>query len=237
MKIQSTKTLKDKPIYSMYYGVSGIGKTSLSKTIPGRILILDAESGLASLKNQEGNSIDFISLNNNDEGQHITEGKRFDRLKEFMAFVQLPETKAAYDVLFVDSLTEISQTVQKHMKEIHGADGFKVWGEYTAAMVDFIKFFRDLDHYHVVFTALEERIDPEEGTAFFFPAIGGKKIKEYLMPCFDEVYRMIVDENKARLFVTQPTAKTQAKNRLGGLAEIEKANVGDVWKKIRGENK
>jgi hypothetical protein len=218
-----------KPSYICVYGPSGMGKTSTVKSLPQeRVLLLDAESGLASL---HGTSIHSISLSKNDEGILIPEDMRFERLQEFMQFVQLPSTKAKYDYLFIDSLTEIAQNVHKKMTAKF--PGFQGWGEYTKAMMDMLKFFRDIGHYTVIFTALEGRIEDQDNQSFTYPDIGGKKAKEYLLPQFDEVFRMVVIDGQ-RTFVTRTTAKTQAKDRSGKLDELEPANLMHVLNKMKG---
>ncbi len=139
MKIASTKEIHLKPHYVLVYGCSGIGKTSLVRSLPANTLILDAESGLSVLKNTD---FSMISLAQNDEGQILDEKHRFLRLVEFMQFVREETTKAKYQYLFIDSLTEISQNLLKHLRAEKGLDGFKLWGEYTSEMVNLIKFFR-----------------------------------------------------------------------------------------------
>ena len=236
MKLRSTINLPQRPKYMLFYGVSGIGKTSLIKTLPelDKVLVLDTENGLASLQMQ-GIDVAYKPLAYDDNNVLLTEAQRFEEFKKFIEYIKTPECTSRYNVLFVDSLTEIAQNIHRHMKEKHG-DGFKLWGEYTAAMQDLIKFFRDLDHYTVIFTALEERIDDEDtGTSYYFPAIGGRKVKEAVLPAFDVVGRMVLDKEGQRLLICKPTAKTQAKDRLGCLAEIEQPNLKTILNKLKGE--
>jgi phage nucleotide-binding protein len=231
MRILNTANIHEKPAYICIYGCSGIGKTSCVKTLPHEeVLILDAESGIASL---HGTNIDVISLAKNNEGAFVSEDKRYERLLEFNAFIQKPETMKKYKYIFIDSLTELAQNIQKTMS--HKFTGFAAWGEYTKAMIDLLKFYRDLGHYTIIFTSLEGRIEDADGASFAYPDIGGKKAKEYVLPQFDEVFRMIADSDKNRMFVTRTTAKTQAKDRSSRLNELEPANLGDVLKKMRGE--
>ena len=233
MKITNTANIHEKPSYICIYGCSGIGKTSTIRTLPHEeVLILDAESGVASLTNT---AIDVISLSKDDSGVFVPEANRYDRLMEFNALIRTEKFRAKYKYLFIDSLTEIAQNVNKMMQGRF--TGFQAWGEYTKCMLDLMKFYRDLGHYTIIFTALEGRIEDEGGNAFSYPDIGGKKAKEYLLPQFDEVFRMIVNEDKKRLFVTRTTAKTQAKDRSGKLDEIEEANLAAVLGKMKGENK
>jgi hypothetical protein len=231
MRILNTKNIHTKPSYVCVYGCSGIGKTSLAKTLPqDKTLIFDAESGLASLT---GTEIDSISLSRDNNDNLIPEEDRYQRLQEFMDFVQTPECRAKYKYLFIDSLTELGQCVQKHMS--HQYKGFELWGNYTSAMISMVKFFRDINYYTVVFVALEGRIEDESGASYAYPDIGGRRAKEYLLPAFDECFRLIVDAEKTRWLVTSSTAKTQAKDRSGKLAELEKPDLGMILQKIRGE--
>ena len=86
----------------------------------------------------------------------------------------------------------------------------------------------------MIFTALEGSIEDNDGNSFTYPDIGGKKAKEYLLPQFDEVFRMIVDSERNRFFVTRTTAKTQAKDRSGKLEELEQPNLMAVLTKMKG---
>jgi hypothetical protein len=231
MKVYNTSTIHEKPSYICIYGPSGMGKTSCVKSLPHHeVLILDAESGIAALQET---SIDVVSLSKDDEGVFVPEDKRYDRLLKFNAYIQQPEQMKKYKYIFIDSLTEISQNIQKMMSQKF--TGFQAWGEYTKALLDLLKFYRDLGHYTIIFTSLEGRIEDADGASFNHPDVGGKKMKEYVLPQFDEVFRMIVDGDKNRFFVTRTTAKTQAKDRSGKLEELEPANLGEVLKKMRGK--
>jgi len=233
MKLHSTLNLPREPKYMLFYGVSGIGKTSLIKTLPepSKVLVLDTESGLASLQ-KDGVEVAYKPLAYNDAGALLSEAERFEEFKKFTQYIQTPECTSRFNVLFVDSLTEIAQNIHRHMKEKHG-DGFKLWGEYTAAMQDLIKFFRDLKHYTVIFTALEEYVeDKETGLASYFPSVGGRKVKDAILPAFDLVARMVVAEDDKRILVTKTTKKTQAKDRLGVLANPEEPNLTIIMKKM-----
>jgi phage nucleotide-binding protein len=231
VKITSTENVHYKPSYICVYGAGGIGKTSLARTLPGHeVLILDAESGIASLA---GTKMDAIALGKNDDGVMIPPEDRYARLLEFNKLIQTPEFKKKYKYLFIDSLTEIGQNVlemsQKKFK------GYEAWGNYTATMMQLLKFYRDIGHYTVIFTALEGRIEDEAGASSAYPDIGGKKAKEYLLPQFDCVLRMIVDSEKKRQLVTRTTPKTQAKCRSEKVNELEAPDLGALINKMRGE--
>ncbi len=70
-------------------------------------------------------------------------------------------------------------------------------------------------------------------TSYFVPNVGGKKVKEYLLPSFDIVMRMIVDKEGNRKLVTKPTPKTQAKDRPGALEALEEPNLMNILEKSK----
>ena len=226
MELTYTNAPENKPKYLLVYGFSGLGKTTLAKTLPhDEVLILDSEGGLSVLSDV---NIASHAL------KRVPEEKRFAKLQEFLKEIQKPELKAKFKYIFVDSLTELTQNIEKYLKLELKLDGFKFWGEYTNIIVDLVKFFRDLDHYTVIFTALEERIDDEaEGTYCYGPSIGGKKAKSFLMPNFDIVMRMLMAPDGSRKLVTKPTPKTQAKDRSGVLLELEEPNLATILEKVR----
>lgn len=226
MKIHSTRAIHAQKQFVCVYGASGTGKTSLVKTLDGPTLILNAESGLGVLT---GTDIDYISVATGDKGELLSYPERFAKLKDFMAFVQTDECKKKYKYLFIDSLTEVSQIIEKAIATQH--KGWEMWAEYKTAMIDFLKFFRDARVYDVVFTSLEDRRD-EDAASYYAPNVGGKSVKEVLLSLFDEVYRLVIIEGK-RTLVTQPTAKSQAKTRCRLITATEPADLGLAFKKIR----
>jgi phage nucleotide-binding protein len=229
MEVKNTKTLSDKPKFICVYGVSGIGKTSLASTLPGKTLVLDAENGLLPLLKA---GIDYISIATGDKGEQVPEEMRHDRFEEFMKFISKPDVQAKYDNVVVDSLTEISQLTLKKMQKKY--TGFDVWNHYASAMIGLLKFFRDLNKYNVVFTALED-FDGEEGAEKYQPEVGGKKVRSYIGPLFDFVIRYTTDKDGKRIFITSQTARTVAKSRSDNLAQIEEPHLGKLLEKINKE--
>lgn len=209
------------------YGASGVGKTTLVKTLKGPALILNAESGLSVLS---GTAIDYISIAHNDKGDLLGYAERATRLNDFMRFVQTPEARKKYEYIFVDSLTECGEVVLKGL-EAQKLEGWDKWGQYKSDMLDFLKFFRDARHYNVIFTALEDRRD-EDAQSCYAPNIGGKSVKETLLSLFDECYRMVIIEDK-RTLVTQGTPKTQAKTRCKHIGKTEPADLGRLFEEYK----
>lgn len=233
MKIQNTKDVHQSNIKCLVYGISGIGKTSLAKTLEIPALIISAESGLASL---HGTNIDYVDITQDEDGKLLSAKQRLENLGNIYKLLQLDEYKSKYRIIFIDSLTEIADTMVAHLAEVHtdAKDTFKMWGEYTKKMINIIRSFRDLPHYHVVFTCLESETQDDSKLIHYHPAMSGSKVKETLVPMFDEVFRYAVVEDKRKL-ITTATRSSVAKDRSGKLTQLEEPNLQVILDKIRGE--
>lgn len=232
MKINNTNTIHQGPIKTLIFGQSGSGKTSLAKTLPMKTLVISAEQGLLSLS---GASIDYVDLSVDDEGKSLTAQQRYAKLGEVYKYLLTDEAKKVYQCVFVDSITEIAEFVLdvNKAKFPDKADSFKLWGEYAQNMISMIKLFRDLPHYHVVFTALEELDKDESSKRFYGPDIPGSAAKAFLVPALDEVFRLCFSEGK-RVLLTQGSDTLKAKDRSGKLNPVEEPNLDIIFSKING---
>lgn len=228
MKIQSTKTTKNKFLNILVYGESGYGKTVFGSTAPDP-LFLSAESGLLSL-NRMG-SFDFIEIKN---------------FKDMIdAYNFLAVEKHSYKTIIIDSLTEIQTQCmdaildekQKNKDEI----SFNDWGKLLNRMVDMVRKFRDLP-CNLIVTCLQDNLMAEGGfTEKKIPMVQGS-LKGKLPAYFDEVFFLFAKEVKneegdtviKRGLITQGTDSYIAKDRSGMLDRIEKPNFTDIYKKIYG---
>lgn len=235
MKLQSTKDLSQHPKYMVIYGQSGYGKTSLVRTLanPARALVLDAECGMGSLASCIP-PIASVSLARADDNRLLTESERHERFNEFIRFVQTAECRAQFDVIFIDSLTEVAENILQHFKG--KLEGFKMWGDYKDSVKALLKFFRDMDHYTVICTALEtrEKTDGEEYGPFL-PKVGNRSVREELPQFFDLVARLVLDTDGNRRLLCKPTAKSFAKDRYGHLDLTEPPDLAALMAKRKTE--
>jgi AAA domain len=233
MKIQNAATENSQYIKATVYGPSGAGKTSLVKTLPPEFkpFVMSIEGGLLSIS---GSNIDFVDVTRGDDGRLLPMIERPKRIKEVYAYLQTPEAKAKYNTIFVDSLTELGQTVHAMAaKEFPEAkDMLRLWGAYGISMRDTIRAFRDIPDYHVIFTCLS-KIDRDEATgkrsaAFDLQGSISEKLPGYL----DLVMYLRVREDGTRELVCGATEAVPAKDRSGKLDKVEPANLGHVFSKI-----
>lgn len=224
-KIVSTKDIAANRFTCLVYGVAGIGKTSLAKNLPGKTLIVSAESGLLSLK---GTDIDVWPV------------KNWLDLSEMTRFLQTKPAQEKYKFIFIDSLTELGERLIEHLKPNYNAkQTMKLWGEYSDRMTLFVKSFRDFEPYNVIFTALEKVKTDENNVRHIELDLYGK-IADKLPAYLDEFFRMVKvtqkDGNSFRLLQTEIMNNAVAKDRSGSLKRpYEIADLGYVYNKVLGK--
>lgn len=226
MIITNTKDIATRRVSAVIYGDSGIGKTSLAKTLTGKTLIISAEAGLLALQNVD---IDVIEI------------KSFNEVREVFGYINKPEIKELYTNIFIDSISEISTRLITQLKTEYPnkKDGLVLWGEYADRMTALIKAFRDLPDYNI-FLIAQETIDKDENNIRFKkPSLNGK-IGNQLPYYFDLVLAMTkldIEGEKSRVLLTDGFEEYTAKDRSGKLSKIEKPDLQNVLNKILGETK
>jgi phage nucleotide-binding protein len=210
------------------YGQSGVGKTSLAKTMSGETLIVSLESGLLSLADSD---IDYV----------VIEGKTAkEKVQNVRDIVKELQGTSLYKNIFIDSMTELSQIFIEYQFDLINNDKSKTlpaYGDYNKMMRVFIKTVRDMGQYNIVMTALEKTDKDEVGRRFTIPDLVGN-VSHAIPQFFDEVfhYQIIEKEEKQhRFLLTGGHQSIVAKDRSGKLAQYEKPNLGDIFKKIQGE--
>lgn len=230
--IKKTGEIATKRFVALVVGPSGIGKTSLVRTLPdpeSKILLISAESGLSCL---DGTSIDVIEVDSNSP---------VESLEEIYTALSTPEYKKKYNYVFIDSLTEIGQLIVSQLKRDphygQAKNALVMWGKYGDLMTTIIKGYRDLSDYSVIFTCLDavEKDGLEKIESFNLP---GTAIKNNVKAWFDLVlfYKVYKDEegNHIRKLVTDIAEAPLAKDRTGKLDAYEDAHLSIIINKIKG---
>lgn len=232
IKIKKTGDIASKRFVALVVGPSGIGKTSLARTLPApedRILIISAESGLLCLS---GTNIDVYEINPDDPMVSI---------EEIYEALDTDEYKKKYDYIFVDSLTEIAQLIVSHLKKDphygQAKNALPMWGKYGELMTTIVKSYRDMSDYSVIFTCLDavQKDGLEKIESFNLP---GNSVKDNIKSWFDLVlfYKVYTDENgdHIRKLVTDIAEAPLAKDRSGKLELYEDADLSVIINKIKG---
>lgn len=204
-------------------GLAGVGKTSLLRTVPdlSRTLVLSAEAGLLSVA---------------DLDVAVAEIRTVDNMREAVAFLRGADGSDRFDLVFVDSLSEIGEICLSEMKRAH-KDGRAAYGETSETMTKIIKALRDLPKT-VVLTSKAERSETEDGALVYTPALPGRKLAQSLPYLLDEVFAMHSAPDDSgeiqRWFQTRRDRNWDAKDRSGKLEAVEPANIAHILGKIAG---
>lgn len=231
MKIVSTDDIHVNNLKFFIYGDSGVGKTSLIKTVENPIVI-STEQGLLPLR---GHNIDSIDITKDDEGNVIESSvMRLKKLKE--TYLWLKEEKRDYEWIFIDTISEINQLVVEYLKTKFPdrKDSMVLWGENFTMVKKVIEQFRDLPGYNVCFLCHEVADKDDIGRKCYAPDLYGK-ISAKVSIYFDEVFRLIVvkkDDEAKRVLITGQYENSMAKDRSDSLELFEPADLGLVTGKI-----
>lgn len=238
MQITTTLNSANDRIKAVIYGDPGVGKTTLVTTLNNldRVLFSSMEAGTASIA---GHDIPMIDCTLSDKGEVLTPKQRIEKLKSLYKYLQTKEAQEKYDVIYIDSLSEIAdcivESLQSNPEYSDPSKALKMWGQYTKEMKQFIKLFRDLPSYHVFFTALMEFDKDESGNfkkSLSFPG----KISQKAPQFFDEVFLLEVKKDKEgkehRMLLTSATDIATAKDRSGALEKYEPCDLQIIIEKI-----
>jgi phage nucleotide-binding protein len=207
----------------LVYGESGVGKTTLCKTAPGKTLVVSMESGLLSIK--DAPNLDAIEVKEASEIEQIAE---------------LLENKTLdYDTVCLDSVTEMAEILLSQEKA-KSKDPRRAYGEVIEVMIKTMRRFRDLP-MHVVFIAKQSRERDESSGMFHYqPMMVGAKLPTQIPYFFDEVLvlRTFDDENEEGKTVTSRWLQTKigqnyiAKDRSGKLEGFESPDLATIINKL-----
>lgn len=223
LQINNTKDASSHGIKLLVYGTAGAGKTRLSASMPGKTIILSAESGLLSLR---GFDIDTVTI-----------GDMQDLRDAYNMIIE-----SNYNNVVLDSLTEIAESILEveSSKKTKSGElvGLAAYNELYKQVKRLCKAYRDLPGKNVLFTALVEREKDElSGAVLMQPLLPGKKLTGEIPALFDEVFYLTAAPDKetgvvSRWLQTQRDNKVMAKDRSGALDQYEPADLTHIFNKI-----
>lgn len=214
MELKSTKGGKAQGVKALVYGQSGVGKTTLIRTLPNPVII-SAEAGLLSLA---GSDIPYYEV------------KSIDDLKSVYGLLD------GFDSVALDSISEIAEICLSAEKK-KTKDGRAAYGMLNEIISDIIRAFRDIPGKNIFFIAKCEKTANEDGKILYGPSMPGKSLSEGLPYHFDLVLALRAEKNPegatVRALMTQTDGLWQAKDRSGKLDAWEAPDLGAVIAKVR----
>lgn len=224
-------------IKTLVYGDSGMGKTVLTATLPGPLL-LSAESGALSLKRKNLERLFGVNTPGITYEIPTILITSVDDLSEAYNWCARSADARYFQSIALDSITEIGEVVLNNAKR-QVKDPRQAYGELIEKMETLIRAFRDLPGKNVYMAAkMEPMKDEMTGVVKYAASMPGSKLGPKLPYYFDEVFRLGVNKdpqgNSYRFLQTQPDLQFVAKDRSGALAAMEYPHLGAVFSKILG---
>jgi phage nucleotide-binding protein len=208
----------------LVYGGAGAGKTTLCGTTGGNPVIISAEGGLLSLRQQDIPVIEVSSLADVHEAYALLTS----------------DQGAAFDWVCLDSISEIAEVVLATEKKA-SKDPRQAYGALQESMTALIRAFRDMPGKNVYMSCKMERAkDENSGAMLYSPSLPGAKLGQAIPYFFDEV--LVLRSERAddgqtyRTLQTQPDFQYVAKDRSGALDMYEAPNLAAIAAKINQTN-
>ena len=222
IKLKSTADVQANGVKALVYGMAGVGKTYMIKSLPNP-LVISAESGLLALT---GTDIPYIEV------------KTFMELQEAYQYV-VSEHGAQFESIAIDSISEIGEIVLAHEKSIN-KDGRGAYGEMAVKIMEIMRSFRDIQGKNVMFIAKAEKSQDETGRMLYQPSMPGAKIAQQLPYLVDLVMALRTEKDTEgtiqRALMCQTDGTWQAKDRSGKLAAWEAPDLSALIAKIGGDS-
>ena len=218
MEKKRTSQIMNNGITILVYGQSGVGKTTLIKTLPGKVLILSAEAGLLSLRDTD---IEYVDIHTMDD---LTE-----------AYTYILSNITEYNCIVLDSLSEIGEVILANEKKA-SKDARMAYLTMQDQILDLVRAFRDLPITVYMTAKLEKTKDDITGRIMFAPSLPGQKCSQNLPYHFDEVLCLRCendDDGKPQRYLQTFTDSSYCcKDRSGTLEPYETPDLGKIMEKI-----
>lgn len=235
IRIQKTNNIKLQKINMAIVGPSKSGKTSLAKTIKGKVLILNMDKGILSLKDKSLDSIRITTWSEKDPND--------DQATPFVECMKYITTSAhfvkqGYDWVMLDSVSAAAELLEKHMEE-KGITGFDFWGEYKKLMGGIMATTRDTNRFNSI--SIFEVQEKENSSGLLEKKFGIQGAMMSKAPYFYDFVlatkKIEATKDKKAQYVLQSTNKG-GYNFLGGrgvnLNDYEPSNIEHILTKLRG---
>lgn len=183
-----TFTNKDQKIKTLIFGDSWTWKTSFWWTVSDeyRTLFISAESWLASIRKGQPN---WWTKKNAKKDPEVLQITKAEQIKELRKKWVLEAITKPYDVIVIDSLTEISDNLRRDLKWEKKFLDMQSWWVLADELKDLVIQIRDLDKHVVVICQEWYEKDKDWWIIKFIPNVDWS-LKSKLSYYFDVVARI-----------------------------------------------
>ena len=256
--IKASDRMKERGgIKAVILGPSGIGKTTLLKTLdPVKTLFFDLESGDLAVEDWQGDAVRPRTWDDCRTLAALISGPNpalrpeqpysqahFDHINKDGAAEQF----AGYETIFIDSITvagrlcfQWAQGQPEAMSEKTGKpDTRGAYGLHGREMLAWLSHLQHARNRDVVFVGILDQKEDDYGRTTWAPQIEGSKVGRELPGIVDQVITMneLASDDGVKfrgLVCTSPNPWSYpAKDRSGRLDQIEKPHLGELFAKIK----
>lgn len=225
--ITSAASAAHKRVTVLIYGESGIGKTSLVKTLgvtdDTKVFYVAADPGQLVFR---GRNFQVAEAPNGDWNEKVMDD----------VYRYLQKEAASYEWIVVDGLDELGAAVLRS-KLLTQRDARRAYGEMGDYMSVWAKHMRDLKGTSILFITHIDNQQDETGAMYFHPSFPGKAVTSQLNDWFDLVGCMRsvrTDKEIKRLIQFRPEAdpRFKVKDRSSVMTDYEEPNLGAIFNRI-----
>ena len=183
-----TFTNKDQKIKALIFGDSWCGKTSFWWTAMEdfRTLFISAEGWLASIRKWQPN---WWTKKNSTKDPEVLQITKAEQIKELRKPWVLEKLAEPYDVIIIDSLTEISDNLRRDLKWEKRFLDMQSWWVLADELKDVVIKIRDLNKHVIVICQETYEKDKDWGIIKYIPNVDWS-LKTKLWYYFDVVARI-----------------------------------------------
>lgn len=232
------------------YGRAGTGKTSLVKTLKGKVLYVGFEqNGYASIRNYDG---DVSILKAWDEEEVLN---LIRNLYQEMSVSAADSIFKDFDYIVYDSISTISQKLLEHFSKKYQEEAKEKSGNYARytdmrSYGDVLKLMRKFfmlnrgltrklgnDGKMINVICIAQQVAKEGDFNKNMPSVDGNKLLSELLHTFDCIWHSEIDMDGNYIIRTKAKESDnyEAKDRSGNLDEIEPADAQLILDKMNGK--
>ena len=222
INLKHTSDVHSNGLKLVVFGASGVGKTTLIKTLPNPI-VLSAESGLLSLSDSNLSYIEIRSM---------------DDLQEAYLWATQSDESKNFESIALDSISEVAEVLLNSEKKI-AKDPRQAYGSLSEKMMDCLRAFRDISNKHIYMSAKLEKSQDEMGRIMYAPSMPGNKLGQAIPYLVDECYALRVEKDSEgisqRALMCEPDGLWSVKSRSGKVDAWEAPDLTAIINKIGGK--